>query len=195
MSIRILGIVFLFSFLFNSCSVIDYLLESPPKSDEEKLTEAIANFKTSSLFSIEYSLLKTEPRSFRNENIRVFGTVLEEFKGEFILFTDPFEDNEYGFYRIKFDNPLPKQFDIPRPFKFISRGSKISVFGKFSGLTDIKIGELESISSQSLNAHIDYSKLRRIPTLNAVLIYDHEDFQFKRPLWISSEFVDEILER
>ncbi len=195
MSIRILGIVFLFSFLFNSCSVIDYLLESPPKSDEEKLTEAIANFKTSSLFSIDYSLLKTEPRSFRNENIRVFGTVLEEFKGEFILFTDPFEDNEYGFYRIKFDNPLPKQFDIPRPFKFISRGSKISVFGKFSGLTDIKIGELESISSQSLNAHIDYSKLRRIPTLNAVLIYDHEDFQFKRPLWISSEFVDEILER
>jgi len=195
MSMRILGIVFLFSFLFNSCSIIDYLLESPPKSDEEKLSESISNFTTSTLFSIEYSLLKSEPRSFRNENIRVFGTVLEEFKGEFILFTDPFEDNEYGFYRVYFDNPLPKQFDIPRPFKFISRGSKISVFGKFIGLTDVKLSELESINSQSVNQNIDYSRLRRIPTFNAMLIYDHEDFQFKRPLWISSKFVDEVLER
>jgi hypothetical protein len=175
--------------------VIDYLLETPPHNEREKLSQAIENFKSSSLFNVEYNLLKTESESFTNESIRIFGTILDEFKNEFILFTDPFEDNEYGFYRIKFDNPLPKQFDIPRPFKFIARGSKISVFSRFNGLTDIKVNELESIASQPLNPLIDYTRLRRIPTFTAVLIYDHEDFDFKRPLWISSEFVNEILEK
>lgn len=195
MSINSIISLSLISLLISSCSVLDYLLETPPPDEGEKLSQAIANFKAGSLFSLDYSLLKTEPKSFKNENIRVFGTILDEFKNEFILFTDPFEDNEYGFYRIKFDNPLPKQFDIPRPFKFISRGSKISVFGKFVGLTDIRVTELESIKSQPMNPQIDYSRLRRIPTFIAVLIYDHEDFQFKRTVWISSEFVDASLER
>lgn len=191
---NVLLIAVLSFFSFSSCSVFEYIFQTPPPSDDVKLQQLINHIVNHSLYNVEYSSLKLEPKTFSNEKIRVFGIILDEFQNEFIIYTDRFEDNEYGFYRIKIDNPLPKQNDIPKPFKFIACGSKINVFGIFAGLTDIKLSELESISKQQLNPNIDYSRLKKVPTIYASIIYDYDDMYFQRPIWISIELINESLQ-
>ncbi|MFN4112108.1 MAG: hypothetical protein ACK4G1_07500, partial [Ignavibacteria bacterium] len=142
------------------------------------------------LFNVDYNALRLNPESFRDNKIRVFGVILQEFENEFLLFTNPFEDNEYGFYIIKIDSPLPKQGDYPKPLKYLSRGSEVNVFGIYKGLSTINLQKL-STENQRLNQHIDFSRLKNIPTIQAVAIYDRSDLRFERPVWVSQKFIRE----
>lgn len=180
----------IFSVLLSSCSLINYLLETPPPSDEEIFLKRVNEFTQSSLYNLDYNLLRLNPKEFSNKKIRVFGVIVEEFKNDFLLFTNPFEDNEYGFYRIKIDSPLPKQGDYPKPLKYLSRGSEVNVFGYYKGLTTIKPEQI-SPESKRLNPHIDFTRLKNIPTIEAVVIYDRADLRFERPLWVSQQFIKE----
>lgn len=180
----------IFSVFLGSCSVINYLLETPPPSDEELFLKKVNEFTQSSLYNLDYNLLRLNPDEFSNKKIRVFGVIVEEFKNDFLLFTNPFEDNEYGFYRIKIDSPLPKQGDYPKPLKYISRGSEVNVFGYYKGLTTINPEQI-SPESKRLNPHIDFTRLKNIPTIEAVVIYDRADLRFERPLWVSQKFIRE----
>lgn len=186
-------IILIFSSLsLGSCNFVKYILESPPPSKEENLKKSINQFVQNSLFNIEYQSLKLNPEVFKGEKIRVYGVIIDEFKDEFLLLTNPFEDNEFGFYRIKIDNPLPKQGDVPKPLKYIVRGSNINVFGYYIGLTDIDVQKI-SENSRQLNPHINYSKLKQIPSIEAVIIFDRDDIRFERPLWLSSKFIEKKL--
>jgi hypothetical protein len=182
--------ILLLIFTLSSCSVFNYLMETPPPSKEEILLKELQDFVQSSLFNVNYNSLRLNPEAYKNKKIRVFGVIVEEFENDFLLFTNPFEDNEYGFYRIKIDSPLPKQGEFPKPLKYISRGSEVNVFGYYSGLTTIDPSKI-SAESKRLNPHIDYTRLRNIPTIEAVSIYDRADQRFEKPVWISQEFVKE----
>ncbi len=175
---------------FSSCQVVRYIFETPPPSSEELLHQSINEFKNQSLFNVSYLSLRMNPESFNNKKIRVFGVIIEEFEKNMLLFTNPFEDNEYGFYRIKIDNPLPKQGEFPKPLKYISRGSEVNIFGYYKGLSDIDPKKITD-DIKRLNPHIDYSRLRRIPTIEAIIIYDRNDINFQNPIWISKRFLEE----
>ncbi|MCX8056868.1 MAG: hypothetical protein N3F03_04575 [Ignavibacteria bacterium] len=183
-------LVLLLCFCLSSCNVIKYILEPPPPSKEEIFLQRVQNFTQGSLYNINYNTLKLNPESFVDKKIRVFGVIVEEFDRDFLLFTNPFEDNEYGFYRIKIDAPLPKQGDYPKPLKYISRGSEVNVFGIYKGLTTIKPEQI-STESKRLNPHIDFTRLRNIPTIEAVVIYDRNDLRLERPVWVSQKFIKE----
>jgi len=174
----------------SSCSILNYLLETPPPSKEELLLKSLQEFVQSSLYNINYNSLRLNPEAYEDKKIRVFGVIIEEFENDFLLFTNPFEDNEYGFYRIKIDSPLPKQGEFPKPLKYISRGSEVNVFGYYSGLTSIDPSKI-SAESKRLNPHIDYTRLRNIPTIEAVVIYDRADQRFEKPVWISQKFLNQ----
>lgn len=180
----------LLMFVLSSCNVLNYLLETPPPSKEELLLNNLQEFVQTSLFNVDYNSLRLNSAIHENKKIRVFGVIIEEFENDFLLFTNPFEDNEYGFYRIKIDSPLPKQGEFPKPLKYISRGSEVNVFGYYSGLTSIDPSKI-STERKRLNAHIDFSRLRSIPTVEAVAIYDRIDQRFEKPLWISQKFITE----
>ncbi|MGB9665266.1 MAG: hypothetical protein ACPL25_10175 [Ignavibacteria bacterium] len=173
-----------------SCSIVNYLMETPPPSKEEILLKNLQEYVQSSLFNVNYNSLKLNPEAYVDKKIRLFGVIVEEFDKDFLLFTNPFEDNEYGFYRIKIDSPLPKQGEIPKPLKYISRGSEISVFGYYLGLSSIDPTKI-SVESKRLNPHIDFTRLRNIPTIEAVVIYDRADQRFEKPIWISQKFIKE----
>lgn len=184
------NIILIFSSLsLGSCSFVKYILESPPPSKEENLKKSINQFVQNSLFNIEYQSLKLNPEVFKGEKIRVYGVIIDEFKDEFLLLTNPFEDNEFGFYRIKIDNPLPKQGDLPKPLKYIVRGSNTNAFGYYLGLTDIDVQKI-SENSRRLNPHINYSKLNQIPSIEAVIIFDRDDIRFEHPLLLSSKSIE-----
>lgn len=173
-----------------SCGVLNYLLETPPPSKEELLLKDLQDFVNSSLYNVDYNSLRLNPEAYEDKKIRVFGVIVEEFENNFLLFTNPFEDNEYGFYRIKIDSPLPKQGEFPKPLKYISRGSEVNVFGYYIGLTSIDPAKISS-ESKRLNPHIDYTRLRNIPTIEAVVIYDRADQRFEKPVWISQKLINE----
>lgn len=180
--------ILLFILSFSSCKVFKYITESPPPSDEELFLKSLQNFNQTALFNIDYNSLRLNPETFENKTLRVFGVIVEEFERDFLLFTNPFEDNEYGFYRIIIDSPLPKQGDYPKPLKYISRGSEVNVFGIYKGLTSINPDQI-SLERKSLNPHIDFRRLKNIPTIEAVAIYDRSDLRFERPLWVSQKFI------
>lgn len=180
--------ILLFILSFSSCKVFKYITESPPPSDEELFLKSLQNFNQTALFNIDYNSLRLNPETFENKTLRVFGVIVEEFNRDFLLFTNPFEDNEYGFYRIIIDSPLPKQGDYPKPLKYISRGSEVNVFGIYKGLTSINPDQI-SLERKSLNPHIDFRRLKNIPTIEAVAIYDRSDLRFERPLWVSQKFI------
>lgn len=182
-------ILIFFSLTISSCNIIKYILETPPPSKEENLNKSINQYVHNSLFNIEYQSLKLNPEVFKGEKIRVYGVIIDEFKDEFLLLTNPFEDNEFGFYRIKIDNPLPKQGDMPKPFKYVVRGNNINVFGYYLGLTDFDLQKI-SENTRQLNPHINYSQLKQIPTIEAIIIYDRDDIRFERPLWLSLKFIE-----
>lgn len=186
-----LTIIFIFLIIFfSSCRVFNYLLETPPPSDEELFLKALDELTQSSLYNVDYNSLRLNPEAFEEKKIRVFGVIVEELENDFLLFTNPFEDNEYGFYRIKIDAPLPKQGDYPKPLKYISRGSEVSIFGIYRGLTTISPDQI-SVESKRLNPHIDFTRLKNIPTIEAIAIYDRIDLRFERPLWVSQKFIRE----
>lgn len=174
----------------SSCSLFNYLFETPPPSKEELFLQELQNFIQLSLFNVDYNTLRLNPESFRDNKIRVFGVILQEFENEFLLFTNPFEDNEYGFYIIKIDSPLPKQGDYPKPLKYLSRGSEVNIFGIYKGLSNISPEKI-STENQRLNQHIDFSRLKNIPTIQAVAIYDRSDLRLERPIWVSQKFIRE----
>lgn len=178
------------SISINACKLINYLLETPAPSKEELLLQSLQNFVNNSLFNVDYNSLRLNQEAFSNKKIRVFGVIVEEFEYEFLLFTNPFEDNEYGFYRIIIDTPLPKQGVFPKPLKYISRSSEVNVFGYYEGLTSIDPAKIP-VESKRLNPHIDFTKLKNIPTIQAVVIYDRADEKFEMPVWISQKFIRE----
>jgi len=190
----LISIIFVLTIAFSSCSVINYLLESPPPSDEELFLKSLQNFTQNSLYNIDYNSLRLNPETFADKQIRVFGVIVEELESDFLLFTNPFEDNEYGFYRIKIDSPLPKQGDYPKPLKYISRGSEINVFGIYKGLTSINPDKIP-VESKRLNPRIDFTRLKNIPTIEAVVIYDRADSRFEHPLWVSQKFIESNYKR
>jgi hypothetical protein len=190
----LISIIFVLTIAFSSCSVINYLLESPPPSDEELFLKSLQNFTQNSLYNIDYNSLSLNPETFADKQIRVFGVIVEELESDFLLFTNPFEDNEYGFYRIKIDSPLPKQGDYPKPLKYISRGSEINVFGIYKGLTSINPDKIP-VESRRLNPRIDFTRLKNIPTIEAVVIYDRADSRFEHPLWVSQKFIESNYKR
>lgn len=185
-------IILLLVLNLSSCSVFNYLMETPPPSKEEILLNNLQEFVQSSLFNVNYNSLRLNTEAYVNKRIRVFGVIVEEFENDFLLFTNPFEDNEYGFYRIKIDTPLPKQGEFPKPLKYISRGSEINVFGYYLGVTSIDPSKI-SAESKRLNPHIDYTRLKNIPTIEAVSIYDRSDQRFEKPVWVSQKFINEHL--
>lgn len=174
--------------IFNACNIIKYITETPPPSDEELFLKSLQEFNQSALYNVDYNSLKLNPDVFLEKRIRVFGVIVEEFHREFLLFTNPFEDNEYGFYIIKIDSPLPKQGEYPKPLKFISRGSEVNVFGIYKGLMTINSEQITA-ESKRLNPHIDFTRLKNVPTIEAVIIYDRSDIRFERPLWVSQKFI------
>lgn len=182
--------IILITIQVSSCSLFNYLFETPPPSKEEIFLKELQNFTQMALFNVDYNALRLNPESFRDNKIRVFGVILQEFENEFLLFTNPFEDNEYGFYVIKIDSPLPKQGDYPKPLKYLSRGSEVNVFGIYKGLSTINPQKI-STENQRLNQHIDFSRLKNIPTIQAVAIYDRSDLRFERPVWVSQKFIRE----
>lgn len=183
-------LVLFLSFTFQACSIINYLLESPSPSIEENLFNSIKDFTQLSLYNVDYNSLRLNPNTFLNKKIRVFGVIIQEFEDAFLLFTNPFEDNEYGFYLIIIDTPLPKQGDYPKPLKYLSRGSEVNVFGYFVGLKSIDPTEI-SAQDKSLNAHIDFRRLKNIPTIEASIIFDRNDVRLEYPVWISEKFLKE----
>ncbi len=182
--------IILITIQISSCSLFNYLFETPPPSKEEIFLKELQNFTQMALFNVDYNALRLNPESFRDNKIRVFGVILQEFENEFLLFTNPFEDNEYGFYIIKIDSPLPKQGDYPKPLKYLSRGSEVNVFGIYKGLSTINPQKISN-ENQRLNQHIDFSRLKNIPTIQAVAIYDRSDLRFERPVWVSQKFIRE----
>lgn len=180
--------ILIFGLSISSCNIIKYISETPPPSDEELFLQSLHNFTQSALFNVDYNLLRLNPEAFIDKKIRVFGAIIEEFDKDFLLFTNPFEDNEYGFYRIQIDSPLPKQGDYPKPLKYIGRGSEVNVFGIYRGLTSINPEQI-SVESRRLNPHIDFRRLKNIPTIEAVAIFDRSDLRFERPLWVSQKFI------
>lgn len=181
--------VLFLSFILQACSMINYLLESPPTSKEEKLFNSIKDFTQNSLYNVDYNSLRLNPETFLNKKIHVFGVIIQEFEDAFLLFTNPFEDNEYGFYLITIDTPLPKQGDYPKPLKYLSRGSEVSVFGYYIGLRSIVPTEI-STQDKLLNAHIDFRRLKNIPTIEANIIFDRNDVRLEYPVWISEKFLE-----
>ncbi len=175
---------------FCACSLLNYLFEEPGPSEEEIFLRRLQTFTQTTLFNVDYNALRLNPDSFKENKIRVFGVVIQEFNNDFILFTNPFEDNEYGFYRILIDSPLPKSGDYPKPLKYIGRGSEISVFGIYKGLTTIN-PERISQENKVLNSHIDFRRLKDVPTIEGVAIFDRSDGRFERPLWVSQKFISE----
>lgn len=183
-----LTVLFL-SFIFQACSIFNYLLESPPPSKEKNLFNSIKVFTQQSLYNVDYNSLRLNPETFLNKKIRVFGVIIQEFEDAFLLFTNPFEDNEYGFYLITIDTPLPKQGDYSKPLKYLSRGSEVNVFGYYIGLRSIDPTEI-STQDKSLNAHIDFRRLKNIPTIEASIIFDRNDVRLEYPVWISEKFLE-----
>lgn len=188
--------IFLLTFILvmilslSSCQIFRYIFESPPPSSEELLQQSITEFRNQSLYNVNYTSLRMDPVAFENKKIRVFGVIIEEFEQDFLLFTNPFEENEYGFYRIKIDYPLPKQGEFPKPLKYIGRSSEVNIFGYYSGLSDIDPKKITD-DTKRLNPHIDYTRLKRIPTIDAMIIYDRNDINFRYPVWISKKFISE----
>lgn len=182
--------ILILSLMLQACSIINYLLESPSPSKEENLLNSIKDFTQNSLYNVDYNSFRLNQETFINKKIRVFGVIIQEFENAFLLFTNPFEDNEYGFYLITIDTPLPKQGDYPKPLKYLSRGSEVNVFGYYIGLRSINPKEI-STQDKSLNAHIDFRRLKNIPTIEASIIFDRNDVRFEYPVWISEKFLEE----
>jgi hypothetical protein len=92
-------------------------------------------------------------------------------------------DREFGFsgsYNgrpitliVKLDHPLPMQEMYGKMVPLLSPRMPITVFGILK--------EMEQKMDEN-------GYTRAIPTMECLIIYDKEDYSFKRPLWINSKF-------
>jgi hypothetical protein len=185
--------MFFSSIIIYSCSVSEYLFEETPKSDKEKLKSMIDSYRSEAMMDVDFYDLKENPEYYSNSIFEMRGYIIDERSHEFLFYADPYFDDNFGYYYVSLDNPLPKQKSINQPFRYLSVGSRVTLIAQMSGIKSYGLSQSPiNVPIQNYILTLSGDKFINIPHLSGIAIFRIDNEELDQPEWVSVELLSEF---
>ena len=188
---------FLFSFpavIITACSVGNYLSEETV-SDQQKLTTVIDAYRDSAYTEVDYYDMKDYYEEYIGAYFELEGYVIDEVNENFLFYADPYYGENYGFFNIVIDHPLPKQSEVGKPLRYLTVGDHVILLAKMKGLESYSL-EKKTIQVPIQNYFLSLSgdEFIDIPLLEGIVIQKKEENDIpKQPEWLSNMLLNTYL--
>ncbi len=191
-SIRIFSLLFLVYFLISGCSATDYLFKEKPETEQDKLSKLMTAYKDSSIAEVNFDDMKKHPENYTDKYFRLKGYIIDEKNIEFLFYADPYFDNNYGYYIISIDNPLPKQSAPGTPLKYLAVGDKVTLIAQMKGLSSYELKNPKQINVNNYTLSFTENQFVEVPLLKGIAIYKIDDNYLRVPQWVSADILEEF---
>jgi len=188
-------IILLLSFFIISiqgCSVFDYLFFESPETDEDKLLRTIAAYRDSSSSTVNFDELRLQPDIYFNKYYELRGYILDVHAEEFLFYADPYFDQNYGFFFVSIDNPLPKQSGAGQALRYLTVGDKITLIARMKGLRSYPLRKPINVPINNYSLSLRGEDFQNIPLFKGVAIFKLEDNYLTLPQWVNSEILEQF---
>lgn len=184
--------ILLTALLLSGCSVFDYLFNEKPATDEDRLNNIIAAYRDSSSTSINYEEMRQAPDNYYDNYYELRGYVVDANQTEFLFYADPFFDQNYGFYFVAIDNPLPKQSGSGQPLRHIAVGDKITLLAQMKGSGNYPLSKPVNVPINNYMLSLHGSDFFGIPLFKGIAIFKLEDNFLSIPQWVSADILEQF---
>lgn len=133
--------------------------------------------------------MKNENESLIDSYVEIRGYIAHERPHEILVYTDPFYDENYGYYYLLIDFPIPKMKGEGKHIYFLSAGSKVKVIGRLSGIKDYIVSGSPTFLSDNGIVKLENELLKKLPMLKAIAIYILDDYEYENPYWVTDEIL------
>lgn len=175
------------------CGFSDYLFQQSPESDKDKLDRMINNHREKAIKEIDFYDIKENPAEYRDKIIEMRGYIVDTRNEEFLFYADPYYDENYGFYYVSLDNPLPRQTSMGTPLKYLAAGSRITLIAKILNLQSYGLSRSPiMVSIKNYVLSVQGKELIDIPHLGGIAIYRIENEEMERPEWVTIEILEKF---
>ncbi|GEM_PF-1899011 len=172
------------------CAVGEYLSEETI-TDAEKLNNVISAYRDSSYTQFDYYDMKDYYEDYIGAYFEIIGYIIDENKENILFYADPYFGENYGFFNIMLDHPLPKQSEIGKPLRYITIGDEVILLARMEGVKSYSL-EKKTIQVPIQNYFLSLSgdEFIDIPAMQALVIQKREENEVqKRPEWISESLI------
>ncbi len=136
--------------------------------------------------------MKNEIYYYKNSYVELRGYIAHERPHEILIYTDPFYDENYGYYYLSIDFPLPKMRGTGKHVYFLTTGSKIKIIGRLINTMDYIISGSPSFITDNGKVILGNDLLRSLPYLQTIAIYKLDDYEYENPFWVTEEVLIEF---
>lgn len=174
------------------CSVVDYLFYETPETNEDKLLRTIAAYRDSAYSTVNFDELRSQPDKHYNNYYELRGYILDVNTEEFLFYADPYFDQNYGFFFVSIDNPLPKQSGAGQPLRYLAVGDKITLIARMKGLRSYPLRKPINVPINNYFLSLRGEDFQNIPLFKGVAIFKLEDNYLTIPQWVNTEILEKF---
>lgn len=179
-------------FIVNGCSVVDYLFYQSAETDQNKLMNLISAYRDSSYTTVNFDELRRLPDSYHNNYYELRGYILDVHPDEFLFYADPYFDQNYGFFYVNIDNPLPKQSGAGQPLRHLTVGDKITLIAQMKGIRSYPVRKPLNVPINNYVISVRGEDFQDIPLFKGIAIFKLEDNYLTVPQWVNAEILEQF---
>lgn len=181
-----ISILFLALILFGCGSQDSSLREDRMTDKKTDVQKIVDNLRETAITDFDFFELEENAEEFEGQTFEIRGYIVDTSSSSFLMYADPYFDDNYGFFNIFIDNPLPKQTAPGKPLRHLTIGDKITLVAELNGT---KTYELEKktirIPIHTYELSVSGEEFKNIPNFFALAIFEDESNNPKNPDWVS----------
>jgi hypothetical protein len=174
--------------LIAGCSASDSIDEGRRSNiDMAEVMIKVNEVRKSAINEVDFYDMKDNNERYVGAFVELRGYIVDTINQKFLFYADPYFDDNYGFFSVFIDNPLPNQTRPGEPLRYLTIGDRIALVAEITGLDNYPLKK-RTIWIPVRNYHLSVKgeEFRKIPFLEAIaIIKDDAEYQSRFPEWVS----------
>lgn len=187
--------IFAFFYFIGCAAQTDTQREQQENGRAAKIQEEITRLRANAITKFDFYELEKNIDEFNGQILQVDGYIIDTAHQTFLMYADPYFEDNYGFFYVFIDNPLPRQTAPGKPLRHLTIGDKITLIAELNGLKTYPLEKKTiRIPIKTYELSISGEEFENIPSLLALAIYRDQSNQLKYPDWVSVKISPEFKE-
>jgi hypothetical protein len=151
-----------------------------------KIMDRINEFRKGAVVDYDFYELKENYEDYYGQNFELRGYILDTAYNRILFYADPFFQENYGFFFVELDNPLPKQTAPHEALRYLTVGDKITLIGVMNGLKTYTLKKKTIwVSLETYQINVRGDELQELPFIEAVAMFKDDEIHTRFPEWVS----------